>query len=139
MFLSTMLFFSCSPRLGKDINQQVEKMEKCRKVWTYKDILKEQKLSLKVILFDKRDYRSAITFPAFVIGVTSGNDTVGVIDKSFEANIEIGEKVIITNDTWRDIDTIAFVPALLISKDEKRNDLYCVVKVVYRAKINKNK
>jgi hypothetical protein len=137
-FLFIFLAFACSNKTSKQLYKQSNRLNDCRKNWHYINTKSGDEITLRVILFDKRDYYDVATYPCFVIGVTPNNDTVGVVDKVFEDAVEVGKNVKATYDTWRDIDTLTFIPAFLISKDEKRNGLYCSVKTVYRAKINKN-
>lgn len=129
-----LIFISCFKYNSKKIiNQEYDKIKKCRDNWLYED-LKERK-ELKVLLFDKKMYFHNHYFPNFIIGVTSTNDTMAILDMKFEGLINKSSLIIAEPHQWSNEEKEEHPPVFIVHKKPEEDDLLCRVKYVYYCKI----
>ncbi len=124
-----------SMRSKKYWNIEKKKMETCRKEWKYVDLTK--KTELKVLLFRKKYNYDRLSFPNFIIGITTDSDTIGIIDKDFDGTIKKNEKITVLPTIWTETEKELIKPVFAVYKNTKDNDLHCSVKIVYYGLIEK--
>jgi hypothetical protein len=125
----------CLVRSEKYNRDEFARVESCSKNRAYKDLVKQT--DLKVLLFMHKFHYDMSSFPNFIIGVTPGKDTIGVIDKDFDGELLKNEEVSISPVNWDEFEKQVLLPVSFVCKKRSDNDLQCSVKVVYRAQINK--
>jgi hypothetical protein len=129
------LFFaivSCTvnkQRLQEDLKRVIE----CRQNRLDSNI--QVNTRIRVILFDEQRFYDVARYPAFIIGITPDNDTIGVVDKTFDGKLSLNQLIEIGPDIWTNLEMESLHPLLSVSKDKARNNLYCSFKVLYRGKI----
>lgn len=131
--LSVFLFSGCYLRSKKFWAREEAKIEQCRGQWKFSDLSETQ--DLKVLLFRDRFYFDVNLFPAFIIGVTSNSDTVGVVDKDFEGILKIGQQITISPAGWTPSEKETIRPVYSVYPKSKTNDLHCAAKEIFYAKI----
>lgn len=136
LFSTCLLFISCfNYNSKKTASQEYNKVKNCRDKWIYKDL--KEKNEIKVLLFDEKRQRHLYSFPNFVIGITNANDTIAILDKEFDGLIKINSKITIEPLQWSSEDKEGYLPAFIVYKTIKENDLLCRIKHVYYGKIGK--
>ena len=114
-------------------NDDLKRIVECRKSILDSNI--QVNTQVKVILFDEQMYYDVAFYPALVIGITSENDTIGIVDSSFKDKLFLNQLIWIYPDTSNILRTDGLRPLLSVSKDRSRNNLYCSIKVLYKGKI----
>lgn len=131
--LSVIILASCNVRSSDYWRNETKKIEDCRSKWIYKDLQREQELT--VLLFSPKKQFDLSFFPNLVIGLTETKDTIAFIDKDFENRIEIGSKIKLLPFEWTEVEKEIIKPAFMVHKKLKDNDLYCAVREVYLGKM----
>jgi hypothetical protein len=129
------LFFAISSCTVNKLRQQedLKRVIECRQNRLDSNIQVNTKI--RVILFDEQRFYDVARYPAFIIGITSDNDTIGVVDKTFDGKLSLNQLIEVGPDTWTNLEMESLHPILSVSKDKARNNLYCSFKVLYRGKI----
>ena len=112
--LSVITLASCYVRSSDYWRNETKKIEDCRSKWTYKDLQREQELT--VLLFSPKQHFDLSFFPNFLIGLTETKDTIAFIDKDFENRIEIGSKINLVPFEWTEVEKEIIKPAFMVHK-----------------------
>jgi len=133
MVMSAILITGCFVQSKKYWDSENKKVEECRSKWIYKNLEKEQEVT--VLLFSAKFNRGVSSFPNFLIVLTKENDIIAFLDKDFDDEIKVGSKINLSPLQWNDAEKSIKKPAFIVQKKSKENDLYCRVREVYYGKL----
>ena len=92
----------CFVKSRKFWDSEKKKIEECRSKWIYKDLSKEQQIT--VLLFSAKSNRDIYSYPNFLIGMTESNDTIAFLDKDFEGEIKKGDRIKLLPLQWNEAE-----------------------------------
>ncbi len=116
---------------------EYEKIESCRKDWTFQNL--HDTLEISLLLEDRKGSYDMASWPNFFIGINPSGDTLGIVDNNCE-KIFKKRDIIRFFPANRDtsisnaLDSGWDEPVFKVSKNSKENNLYCSVKIVYYGK-----
>lgn len=134
----TLFLYGCSIPRGKKIYaEESKKIKECRARWSYSPI--ENELELEILYFTGITHTTFKSHPNFVIGVTSQNDTIGIINFSSENDWTKGNKVKVIKDIQLQrnlqLSSMNSKPIFYVSKSRKENKLQCAITNIYFGKL----
>ena len=114
---------------------ETKKLDSCNKRLIYSDL--SEKTNLTVLFFSEKGSYDLSSWPNFIIGYTSNNDTIGIIDKDFDGKIKKFDNIIVLPTVWKQYEKdLIHGTFYQYRKRTKRNKIFCSYKIVYRAQID---
>ena len=121
----------------KSIDYAIEKerVENCRRKWTFVDI--SDTLTIKLITHEEKGRYHMSSWPNFYIGIDTKGDTIGVVENISNQRFKKGALIKFSSyEGEKDISRVLYMyPILRVAKKPKENDIYCSVEKVFYAKI----
>lgn len=131
------VFYSCSLRSSSYWESETKKMRDCQASWRFIDLDKAQEVT--VLLFQGKSRFHLYAYPNLIIGVTSLNDTIGILDKDFSEPLISGDRILLTAQNWSEKEKDILKPLFTLYNSSVENDLYCKVSTVFYGKITRTK
>jgi len=116
------------------MHKEFERISKCNDSWIYEDLKTTQ--FVKVLYFRKKSQYHLMSYPNFVIGINSSNDTLGFIDQYIDSTVLVGSLVNLVPLVWSQMYKDLLKPLMSIYKVPSKNDIFCHVKYIYYCKID---
>jgi hypothetical protein len=139
--LPVLMFIYCcrtyNPQSKKNAFEY-EKVERCRKNWTFSNF--HDTLEISLLKEERKGSYDMVSWPNFFIGISSSGDTLGVVEYDTEKTFKKRD-IIRFLTTSKDTSILAVLdnrwdePVFRVSKRSKENDLYCSVKTIYYGKL----
>lgn len=121
-------------------NARYDTIRSCSQKWQFLSI--DTTVSIKVLAYLPAFHVDLTLRPAMIVGVTTWNDTIRVLQYGFEKDLKIGKLIEVKPDTSIDINnsvTKALVQRdlpIILSKSKTFNRYYCDVTKTYFGKVN---
>jgi len=132
-WILVLLIFFLGCRTTSFYQKEYREVSKSYNNWVYKELKNKQ--DIRVLLFNKKVRIDLLSYPNFIIGINKQGDTIAVIDKDYENNLILNDKVVVEQCIWNPNEKEMIKPLLTISKNRKINQLYLSIDTVFYGSI----
>jgi hypothetical protein len=130
----TLLLTACTARQERRWAERDRRMTECRNGWTY--LQQKEHAAIRVIYFQSTFPFDEVTYPNFIIGITTEGDTIGAVDRLLPSGTAIGDTIGFGPAPWMDEEILSTRPAYQVFDDKRLNALYCAVRTIHYGRID---